>query len=614
MKNKRKGGIKAAIVSAVTAVGGFFAGIAEGKPSETDERFGDLYRHFRSLSLSVIDSAFNSCYILLGRRVDRSRKTVLRHRGKLASHPLGWEEKEEIQKESTFWKGLYFLLTYLPHQLCRPFRFLKRLFSTRNAKDNLLQSASDLLGFLRRHLSVLIPLAVAIGVFTYIFSAANAPIVIGAKVDGRKLGLISHTQMLDQAVEDVQDKASNVLGRSFKFPYEVSYYFCDEDEFLTQSQLYSSLMDCLGEYISTGFGLYVDGKLVAALPAEEEIRRGLEELVAEVQADTENYTVALFNEVQISQDTFPTQRMMDREHLKELLRYGSSDYSTLSKLDDIHTLAHGACRRLGLRFCSSIAQDAYERARKAAEDLDFSNTFYYYEEPNEDEELTQVLPVTFSYSKLVSTVGDLPFAVERIDDYDLYAGGEEIGVKGKNGKAVVTSRLTYVNGELYKTESVKEQIFVAPTTQVIRVGRKPLPEETVSDKLKVFILPKEGALNSGFGWRDMDGDGVNDDFHNGLDIESPMYSNIYASLSGTVVFAQNYSTFGNLIRIRHDNGYETYYAHLDEFLVKEGDRVRQGQLIAYSGNTGYTTGPHFHFELRKPNGSAVNPLSYIYKK
>lgn len=612
MKNRCRR-IVSALVLAAKATKDFFCDIARGKPAPDEDGFWTLYRAFRSRSLNRLDSAFNSFYLLLGRRVERSRQTVVRDRGKLAPHPLGWEEKEEIQKESAFWKGLYALATLLPYQLCRPFRFVKRLFSTRNTKDNLLRSFSDLTGFFRRRWDVLVPLAVAAGVFVYIISVANAPIVIGTKVNGRKLGPVTDPDTVQQAVEDVQDKASKVLGRSFKFPYEVSYYFCDEDDFLSQSQLYSSLINCLGEYISPGYGLYVDGKLVAALSSQQEIEKALGELVDEVQAENTVYTVGLFSQTQIAPDTFPTQKMMDRQHLKELLRYGSSDYSTLSKLDDVFSVAYGACSPLGLSFCSSIARDAYERARKAAEDLDFSNTFYYYEDPKADQELTQVLPVTFSYSKLVTTVGDLPFAVERIDDHALYEGGEEIGVKGKNGKAVVTSRLTYVNGKLLKEETVKEQVFVSPVTQVIHVGKKPLPEETVADSLKVFILPRQSRLNSGFGWRDLDEDGVKEDFHNGLDIEAPMYSNIYASLSGTVIFAQSHGTFGNLIRIRHDNGYETYYAHLDEFLVKEGDRVTQGQLIAYSGNTGKTTGPHFHFELRKPGGTPVNPLSYIHK-
>lgn len=610
MKHPRRG-LKAVLTAAVTAVKEFFIGIGDGKPGPEDESFGELYRAFRAQSLSVIDSAFNSFYILLGNRVQRSRKTVRRDRGAIPLHPLGWEEKEEIHKESAFWKGLYTLVTHLPRLAARPFGFLKRLFSTRRRKDNLLRSVSDAVGFLRRHLGVIVPLLVAIGVFSYIFSTVNAEIVIGAKVNGRKLGLISDVEMLNEAVEEAQNKASNVLGRSFKFPYEVSYYFSGKGKTLTQSQLYASLLDCLGEYISPGYGLYVDAKLVAALKSEEEIKKGLEALLAEVQADTEGYTVALFNDMQISQETFPTQRMMDAEHLVELLRYGSSDYSTLTQLDHVFSHSYRVCSDLGLYLCSSIAEDAYERARKASEDLDFSNTYYYYEE--NEEELSQVLPVTFSYSKLVSTVGDLPFDVSRVEDPELYEGGEEIRVRGQNGKAVVTTRLTWVKGQLYREETVKEQIFVAPVTQVVRVGSKPLPEENVKDELKVFILPKQGALNSGFGWRDMNGDGVNDDFHTGLDIEAPMYSNIYASLSGTVIFAEDYSTFGKLIRIRHDNGYETYYAHLDEFKVKVGDRVKQGQLIGISGNTGYTTGPHFHFELHKPNGTAVNPLPYMYQ-
>ena len=85
---------------------------------------------------------------------------------------------------------------------------------------------------------------------------------------------------------------------------------------------------------------------------------------------------------------------------------------------------------------------------------------------------------------------------------------------------------------------------------------------------------------------------------------------IYATADGTVTFSGVQSGFGNLVVIRHSNGYETYYAHLNRRLVTEGQTISRGDRIALMGNTGRSTGVHLHYEIRK-DGVAVNPMIYI---
>lgn len=99
-------------------------------------------------------------------------------------------------------------------------------------------------------------------------------------------------------------------------------------------------------------------------------------------------------------------------------------------------------------------------------------------------------------------------------------------------------------------------------------------------------------------------------YHWGLDIAGPEGTDIYAAESGTVTHVGWYGGYGNLIIIQHGNGLETRYAHLSGYYVSEGDSVSRGQLIAPMGTTGYSTGPHLHFEVRI-NGEAQDPLDYI---
>lgn len=100
--------------------------------------------------------------------------------------------------------------------------------------------------------------------------------------------------------------------------------------------------------------------------------------------------------------------------------------------------------------------------------------------------------------------------------------------------------------------------------------------------------------------------------HSGVDFSAEIGTPIYATADGVVEFArQDYNGgYGNLIKIDHSFGFKTYYAHLSDLLVKRGDFVKKGQIIAYSGNTGMSTGPHLHYEIRFL-GAYIDPQVFL---
>ena len=99
--------------------------------------------------------------------------------------------------------------------------------------------------------------------------------------------------------------------------------------------------------------------------------------------------------------------------------------------------------------------------------------------------------------------------------------------------------------------------------------------------------------------------------HNGLDFAASVGTPIYATGDGKVKMAGFNSGYGNVVVIKHGNGYETLYAHMSRIKTSNGKRVKRGDVIGYVGSTGLSTGPHLHYEIHK-EGKPVNPVMYFY--
>ncbi|MFW9842903.1 MAG: M23 family metallopeptidase [Candidatus Thorarchaeota archaeon] len=126
------------------------------------------------------------------------------------------------------------------------------------------------------------------------------------------------------------------------------------------------------------------------------------------------------------------------------------------------------------------------------------------------------------------------------------------------------------------------------------------------------IMPTRGYISRGFGNKDDPFTGFKQ-FHSGLDIANRTGTPVYATADGKVVSVRVNGGLGKMVAIDHGYGFKTRYAHLDEFGVKVGQRIKRGDIVGYMGNTGYSTGPHLHYEVLK-NGRSVNPYKYILNK
>ena len=170
------------------------------------------------------------------------------------------------------------------------------------------------------------------------------------------------------------------------------------------------------------------------------------------------------------------------------------------------------------------------------------------------------------------------------------------GYSGQGGPLTPMSYSTRGNAALSQGETKARQIIVTlDQMNTYRIAIEKLP----------LAMPVRDSFRytSGFGrrWGRM---------HEGIDMAGPVGTPIYATGDGVVIQAGRASGYGNLIKIQHELGTETRYGHLNRIRVKVGDKVSQGDLIGDMGNTGRSTGPHLHYEVRM-KGRAVDPMSFI---
>lgn len=131
-------------------------------------------------------------------------------------------------------------------------------------------------------------------------------------------------------------------------------------------------------------------------------------------------------------------------------------------------------------------------------------------------------------------------------------------------------------------------------------------------KAENWLRPVVAKITSKFGYRTDPKTGKQNAFHNGLDLAVPLNTPIKSPMPGVVFSISTVGDGGNQIILKHDNGYKTGYAHLNKILVKKGDKIKQGDVIGLSGNTGKSTGPHLHFTLTDASGAKVDPEKIIF--
>lgn len=186
-------------------------------------------------------------------------------------------------------------------------------------------------------------------------------------------------------------------------------------------------------------------------------------------------------------------------------------------------------------------------------------------------------------------------ACQTVYDDHLYEDEIIVVNEGSAGQQETTTLFTYLNGRCVSENVIDTRVTVPAVAREVHIGTKKRP---------AFIMPVTNyVITSRVGPRW----GRN---HNGIDLAIPVGTSVYSAASGTVLQSGWNGGYGISVYVDHGNGFIARYGHLSESCVTVGQTVSQGEIIGLSGNTGNSTGPHLHFEMRL-NGGVVDPLDYV---
>jgi murein DD-endopeptidase MepM/ murein hydrolase activator NlpD len=183
----------------------------------------------------------------------------------------------------------------------------------------------------------------------------------------------------------------------------------------------------------------------------------------------------------------------------------------------------------------------------------------------------------------------------------------KVDAANRGGPLVLNAPITELDLQQKITETMAKIDF--DTDYLSDIEAKLLQQGVLKD-----MLPNSSPINAAFnsssyGWR-IDPFNGNKAFHEGLDFSADEGTPIYAAAGGIVTTAERTPDYGNIVKVDHGFGLETRYAHASKLMVKAGDRVEKGQIVALVGSTGRSTGAHLHYEIRL-NGNALDPRKYL---
>lgn len=463
--------------------------------------------------------------------------------------------------------------------------------------------------FLMSVVNYVLPVLCIILLFTVASHFFNRNYALAVECDGVVVGYIEDESTYTHAAELVGERVISSSAK-FKSALTPTYSLVAVDE----SQLSSSDEICENilfhsDDVDQAYGLFINGKLLAAVKSEGDLNFILQEFLEKYRTGAAQETISFVGDTNIVPGLYATEMILPSADFKSAIGatekvtsfYTISKNDTLGKILSRYEMTEERFMELNEGFDGTLKKGATVLVEK------------------EQPVLAVQSVVVSSYDTTVAYTSTTETDPTKYTDY------KKLKVAGANGVQRVTQQITYIDGVETNRVVIGRETLVEPVNEVYVVGGRirtttttrkynggggytyVAPDAGVTDSSGSFAWPVPGVrtVSSPFGprWGRM---------HTGIDISTGgIYGRtIVAAKSGTVTMVKRSAGgYGLHLQISHGDGYSTLYAHCSEILVYAGQTVSKGQAIAKVGNSGSSTGPHLHFEIRR-NGKATNPMSY----
>lgn len=412
--------------------------------------------------------------------------------------------------------------------------------------------------------------------------------------NGQKLGLVKEKDDVLQITDLVQGALTEEKNMKIVIDAKDDITFhrklaLDESQIDNSEQVLKRLT-YMGDLKVKATGIYVNGKKIGAVQDRKTAEKALKDVADKYTKKGDSIEiekVSFLEKVDIDPCSTDLEDLHSEKEMVDLL-CTSGEKETVHKVVAGDTL-HSIAKKYDVWEDQLLADNKGINSKKLEVG---SNIIVKQQAPV----LTYEVVEKITYDKVIE------HKVEEQKSADIYEGMTETQQAGSDGLSEITARVTLQNGKKVEEKNLVTTVKEEPVTEVVLVGTKERPPTVGSGKY-IWPLKDSFTQTSGFGsrWGRQ---------HKGIDLAVSVGTTVYAADGGTVVEAQYSGSYGNVVMIDHQNGQETRYAHNSKLLVKKGDKVYQGQPIAKSGNTGRSTGPHVHFEIRF-NGEPRNPLNYL---
>ena len=459
----------------------------------------------------------------------------------------------------------------------------------KNPKHNFKALIEKIKIFNKQHNNILVPISVVslcliIGLYVVTFYTIGLNVYAGKDIVART----SSQQKFESFVNDFEKKISTELQE----PYDTKLNYYYEFSVVPKSKLdkfddFEKYLIINNHEIQQMYVLKVNDKIIGANLDDTKLKQILENYKSRYSSGVQGERLEFVENVVVEKQLCKVDCYKSISEIENIL------LNSKSKAVADHTVQQG----------ETLSEIASKYGMKTSELLALN--------PSVSEKKLQIgIALAVSKDKPVISIRTIKpmtynqavaYGTQTQSDDSMYKNQTKVKSSGILGEETVKADVVMVDGIEVDRTILERQTIVQPTDQVVLRGTKALPSTAATGYLRT---PVSGIISSRFGYRS------GGEYHTGLDIAAPTGTPVYAADGGRVVFAGWGGSYGYLIEIDHQNGIQTWYAHLSAINVSVGTNVAKGSQIGAVGATGRATGPHLHIEVRV-NGVPVNPQNYL---